>query len=64
MSEYQSERRRDSSHTSVFFYGTLLVPAIVARVLGRECSDLTFQEAILPVGRHQGILFFERLTGA
>jgi hypothetical protein len=53
VSKYPSQKRGDSSHTPVFFYGTLLVPAVVARVLGRECSDLTFKEAILPVGlRH------------
>jgi hypothetical protein len=36
--------------SAVFFYGTLLVPAILVRVLGRDCSDLQFQDALLPVG--------------
>lgn len=31
-----------------FVYGTLCVPAVLKRVLGRECNDLTFQDAILP----------------
>ncbi|KAL1412461.1 hypothetical protein Q8F55_000206 [Vanrija albida] len=30
-----------------FFYGTLLVPAILGRVLGRDASDLKFQDAVL-----------------
>lgn len=34
--------------TAVFAYGTLMVPAIVSRVLGRDISDLTFQDAVLP----------------
>ena len=33
----------------VFFYGTLLVPAILVRVLGHDCADLTFQDAALHV---------------
>ncbi|EIW69330.1 hypothetical protein TREMEDRAFT_43923 [Tremella mesenterica DSM 1558] len=32
----------------VFFYGTLCVPAILARVLGHGCQNLTFQDALLP----------------
>lgn len=31
----------------MFAYGTLMVPAIVSRVLGRDISDLTFQDAVL-----------------
>ena len=34
---------------AVFVYGTLCVPAVLTRVLGRQCDDLTFQDAILPV---------------
>lgn len=34
---------------SVFFYGTLLVPAILVRVLGHKCDNFTFQVAILSV---------------
>nr|XP_019007744.1 uncharacterized protein I206_07378 [Kwoniella pini CBS 10737]OCF46525.1 hypothetical protein I206_07378 [Kwoniella pini CBS 10737] len=33
---------------SFFFYGTLCVPAVLTRVLGRKCDDLTFQDALLP----------------
>jgi hypothetical protein len=33
----------------VFFYGTLCFPAILERVLGRICEDLTFQDGLLPV---------------
>lgn len=39
------------AEAAVFFYGTLVVPAILVRVLGRNCSDLVFQDALLPV-RH------------
>ncbi|KAK4684179.1 hercynylcysteine S-oxide lyase, partial [Tremellales sp. Uapishka_1] len=31
-----------------FFYGTLLVPAILCRVLGHRCDTLTFRDALLP----------------
>ncbi|WRT70899.1 uncharacterized protein IL334_007898 [Kwoniella shivajii] len=31
-----------------FFYGTLCVPAVLVRVLGHKCDDLTFQDALLP----------------
>ncbi|WWD07144.1 hypothetical protein V865_005241 [Kwoniella europaea PYCC6329] len=31
-----------------FFYGTLCVPAVLTRVLGHRCDDLTFQDALLP----------------
>jgi hypothetical protein len=33
----------------VFFFGTLMVPQILTRVLGHKGTDLTFQDAILPV---------------
>ena len=35
---------------AVFVYGTLCVPAVLTRVLGRNCNELTFQDAVLPVG--------------
>lgn len=40
---------------AVFFYGTLCVPAILLRVLGHNCEDLTFQDALLPVSDNSGI---------
>lgn len=42
-------KKSRSELTAVFFYGTLLVPAILIRVLGHDCSHLTFQDALLPV---------------
>lgn len=33
----------------VFFYGTLCVPAVLAKVLGHKCKNITFQDALLPV---------------
>lgn len=35
--------------TVVFAYGTLCVPAILSRVLGRKIDDLKFQDALLQV---------------
>lgn len=34
---------------TVFFYGTLCVPAVLAKVLGHKCENITFQDALLPV---------------
>lgn len=33
----------------MFAYGTLMVPAILLRVLGRKGEDLKFQDAVLHV---------------
>lgn len=49
MFERESPPSWGSHLTSVFAYGTLMVPAIVSRVLGRKIDDLTFQDAILHV---------------
>lgn len=34
---------------TVFLYGTLCVPAVLAKVLGHKCKNITFQDALLPV---------------
>lgn len=36
--------------TAVFCYGTLMVPAILTRVIGRKGEDLEFQDALVKVG--------------
>lgn len=33
----------------MFCYGTLMVPAILTRVIGRKGEDLTFQDALIKV---------------
>jgi hypothetical protein len=47
--ESAHDELKSSPHPAVFFYGTLLVPAILARVLGHKCQGLSFQDAIAPV---------------
>lgn len=47
-SSFTTGAATDSKPDSCFFYGTLMFPAIVTRLLGRSASELDFSEAILP----------------
>ncbi|PWY97810.1 hypothetical protein BCV70DRAFT_166328 [Testicularia cyperi] len=44
----QSDTNDDSPTTSLFFYGTLVHPKILARVIGNSGSHLTVQNGVLP----------------
>lgn len=44
-----SLRGRTLTLSPVFFFGTLMVPQILTRVLGHKGQGLMFQDAILPV---------------
>jgi hypothetical protein len=46
---FQRKWLRRAPLTPVFAYGTLMVPAILLRVLGRKGEDIKFQDAILHV---------------
>lgn len=40
-------RAMELTDTSVFCYGTLMIPEILVRVIGRKGEDLTFQDALI-----------------
>ncbi|TYJ56553.1 hypothetical protein B9479_002800 [Cryptococcus floricola] len=48
MSQLDSSPPHNPEAHQFFFYGTLCAPQVLARVLGHECENLAFQDALLP----------------
>ncbi|OXH22779.1 hypothetical protein J008_06257 [Cryptococcus neoformans] len=48
MTDHVSSLQQDGVQYGFFFYGTLCVPAVLAKVLGHKCENITFQDALLP----------------
>lgn len=52
MPQHLGSRMRDGD-PPVFFFGTLMVPAILTRVLGHSGERLTVRDAVLKVSRSE-----------